>query len=78
MKNLFLYVFAGISVLVLIFAFQNLSTSAQVGILFETINSLFFVILFIYALGILAGLFLGLAQSAGKKDTPGGINDLDL
>ncbi len=77
MKTSF-YSLAGIiTVLALIIAFENIAAGCQVLLLLERVNSLFFPLLLMFFLGILTGLFIGLAQAVGKSSKEGG-NDFDL
>jgi hypothetical protein len=63
----------------LIFAFENIATSARVLILFKvSTQSLFFTIMFSMILGIVAGFFLGLAASSKGKDSSIENSDIDL
>ncbi len=77
MKKVYYSLFGFITVIALIIAFENIAMSAQVLVLFETIRSLFLALLLMFFLGLVAGLFLGLAHSTGrqKKDV---VDEYDL
>ncbi len=66
MKKVYLALAGLVTVLALIIAFENIAMSAQILILFEKINSLFMALLLMFFLGMVTGLFLGLAQAQGK------------
>ena len=59
----------GITALIgVILSFQNIATSAPVGILFNTTNKvLFFPLMLMFLLGLVGGVFLGFYFLAGRK-----------
>ena len=61
--------------LALIIMFENIVGGGQVLILFDTAKT-FWGLFFLFGLGFLAGLFIGLAMNAGKTNAP--IDDLEL
>lgn len=68
MKKAFLIIFGLATLIALILAFQNISTTAQVGIFFSSgSRSLFFPMVLMFLLGLVSGVFLGFFFTAGKK-----------
>ena len=79
MKKNYFILFICFTVVGLIFAFENIATTARVLILFKiATQSLFFTIILSMLIGIVSGFFLGLAFSNREKSPSVGNSDIDL
>ena len=78
MKKVYLGIFAFVTVIAVIIAFENIMFPSMVLIFFTRIHSLFLGLSFMFLLGAIAGFFLGLAQGMKSENSGDAGSDFDL